>query len=143
MSKQSETLSLSILIVGVTVGLAAPAGARGWIHPAGFLDVATLQDIKRKSESLDWARQVVEDLDAGVQPWLAQSVERLDALLPKRKMQVYSMLICPECRGGLQFNPFNDQDAACRRCEKTIDLRRRRTTAVPSMKAGDAPIYKG
>ena len=124
MSKQSETLYLAILVVGVTVGLAAPAWARGWIHPAGFLDVATLQDIKRKSESLDWARQVVEDLDAGVQPWLAQSVERLDALLPKRKMQVYSMLICPECRGGLQFNPFNDQDATCRRCEKTVDLDR-------------------
>ena len=124
MSKQNETLYLSILIVGVTVGLADPARARGWVHPGGVLDVSTLQDIKRKSESFDWARQVVENLDAGVQPCLAQSVERLGALLPKRKMQVYSMLICPECRGRLQFNPFNDQDATCRRCEKAVDLDR-------------------
>ena len=35
MSKQNETLYLSILIVGVTVGLADPARARGWVHPGG------------------------------------------------------------------------------------------------------------
>ena len=53
---------------------ASPAvgAGQGWIHPAGILDVATLKEMKRKSESLDWAGSVVKGLHAGVQPWLAQ-----------------------------------------------------------------------
>ena len=125
MSAQSEALCLSTVLVGTIVALATPARAQGWVHPAGFLDVATLEDIKRKCESLGWARKVVEAMDAGVQPWLTQSVERVGELLPKRKMQVYSMMICPECRGGLQFNPFNDREAACRQCRKTCGLDQR------------------
>ncbi len=38
---------------------------RGWIHPAGILDVATLKDIKRKSESLDWAGSVIKSPGCG------------------------------------------------------------------------------
>ena len=124
MSKQGNIFYLSILVAGATMAIATPARAQDWVHPAGFLDVATLKDIKRKSESFDWARKVVEDLDAKVQPWLAQPLERLGKLLPKRKMQVYSMMICPECRAGLQFNPFDDQKAACPRCKKTFSLAR-------------------
>ena len=92
MSKQGNIFYLSILVAGATMAIATPARAQDWVHPAGFLDVATLKDIKRKSESFDWARKVVEDLDAKVQPWLAQPLERLGKLLPKRKMQVLSLI---------------------------------------------------
>ena len=41
MSKQGNIFCLSILVVGATVAIATPARAEGWVHPAGFLDVAT------------------------------------------------------------------------------------------------------
>ena len=69
------------LVFAALIALAAlipSARARQWVHPAGLLDVATLKEIKRKSETLDWARRVVDDLDAEVQPWLAQPIERIE-----------------------------------------------------------------
>jgi len=93
----------------------------GWVHPAGFLDVATIEEIKRKAGALDWARRVVENLDAGVRPWLAQPLERIEALMPKRKMQVYWLMVCPDCMERLPFDPFNDRDVVCQPCGKIAD----------------------
>ena len=118
----------SLRLLVVIAGFAAVGSslrADEWVHPAGPLDVATLDDMKRKCESLDWARKVVEDLDREVQPWLAQPRERLDELLPRRRMSVYWLMVCPECRGGLRFDPFNNKQAACLRCGKTADLDQR------------------
>jgi hypothetical protein len=58
-----------LLIAGAVAGFTIPSRAEGWSHPAGLLDIATLADMKRKAATLDWARQVVESLDRGVQPW--------------------------------------------------------------------------
>ena len=113
---------------------------RGWIHPAGILDVATVRDIKRKSESLDWAGKIVKELDAGVHPWLAQPMERLEALMPKRKMQVYWLMVCPDCLERLPFDPFNDRDVTCRHCLKTFTLDRR-SPATYAAYAGT--LYEG
>jgi hypothetical protein len=94
----------------------------GWIHPAGFLDVATIKEMRRKVASLEWAHAVVKDLDAGIQPWLAQPLERIEALLPKRKMQVYWLMTCPNCGERLPFDPFNAKDVTCLKCHKTFTL---------------------
>jgi hypothetical protein len=78
--------------------------------------------MKRKAESLDWAGRVVQSLDAGAQPWLVQPLERIEELMPKQKTQVYWLMTCPECRGRLRFDPFNDEDGPCRECRKTFNL---------------------
>jgi len=120
-----ETGHVLLCTLGVITGLAvlpAPSEAQGWVHPAGLLDVATLEDMRRKAESLDWARAVVDKLDAGVQPWLSQPLERLEELMPKEKTQVYWLMTCPECRGRLRFDPFNNEEATCRQCGKTFAL---------------------
>ena len=93
-----------------------------WKHPAGFLDIATLGEIEGKIDSLDWAKKVIEDLDADAQPWLSQPLPRLEQLMPKRKMQVYWLLVCPECTTRLTFDPFNDQEARCPDCRKSFSL---------------------
>ncbi len=120
----------------------ATSDARGWMHPAGFLDVATLEEIKGKIETLDWAKNVVETLDAAVQPWLNQPIERLEQLMPKRKMQVYWLLICPECTARLPFEPFNDQDATCPTCRKTYPLEEQ-SVALHFKGAYSGTLYEG
>jgi len=102
--------------------------------------VATIEEMRRKAASLKWARKVVEDLSAGVRPWLDQPLERIEALLPKRKMQVYWLLICPECRERLPFDPFNDRDVVCRPCGKTFSLDQR-SPATYAAYAG--ALYEG
>lgn len=87
--------------------------------------MATLEEMRRKAASLKWARKVVADLDAGVRPWLDQPLERIEALLPRRKMQVYWLMFCPDCMERLPFDPFNDRDVACRPCGKTFPLDQR------------------
>ncbi|MSS71034.1 MAG: hypothetical protein EXS64_06065 [Candidatus Latescibacteria bacterium] len=115
-------------------------GAQGWVHPAGLLDVGTLEEMKRKAGSLAWARKAVEEMDADVQPWLAQSLERLEALLPKRKMQVYWLMTCPECLTRLPFDPFNDREVACQKCHKTFSLDQTSPATYPAY-AGT--LYEG
>ncbi|MDA0745509.1 MAG: heparinase II/III family protein [bacterium] len=115
---------------------------QGWVHPAGFVDVATLEEMKGKAKSLGWARKVVEELEVGVQPWLAQSMERIEELLPKRKMQVYWLLICPECRERMPFDPFNDQDATCTKCDRAYSLDER-SIATPPEASYAGTLYEG
>lgn len=113
---------------------------QGWIHPAGFLDVITIEEIKHKAASLEWAQKVVADIDTGVRPWLNHPLERLEALLPKSKMQVYWLMICPVCRERLPFDPFNDLDVTCQPCNKTFSLDQR-SPATYSAYAGT--LYEG
>jgi len=130
---------------GVLIGLAVfaiSAGAEEWVHPAGLLDAGTVEEIKRKTETLDWARRVVDGLKAGVRPWLEQPIERIEELMPKRKMQVYWLMICPECRGRLPFEPFNDKEATCPRCKKTFSLDRLSTATAPSSRYAGT-LYEG
>src|SRR5690349_5816911 len=111
MYTRKEALTRLAMAVGATAaaqaaeagGSSGMAGGKGWIHPAGVLDVATLKEMRRKCDNLEWARNVVKGLDAGVQPWLREPLERLEALLPKRKMLVYWLMICPNCNERLPF----------------------------------------
>ena len=93
-----------------------------WIHPAGFVDVATLEEARQKIRSHDWAKKAVDELTESVQPWLAQSLDRIESLMPKRKMQVYWLLMCPVCQERLRFDPFNDREATCQRCDEAHAL---------------------
>jgi hypothetical protein len=136
--------SLLIVFGAIAAGavLAAPAVAAGWVHPAGYEDVATLEDIKRKGASLEWARAALKGLDAGVQPWLAQPLARLDELMPKRKMKVYWLTVCPKDRAYLPFNPFNDKDVVCPQCKQTIALDQPSVATAPT--SGEAgTLYEG
>ncbi len=113
-----------------------------WIHPAGFVDVATLVDIKQKIRSHDWAKKAVGELRESVQPWMAQSLDRIESLMPKRKMQVYWLLICPVCQGRLGFDPFNDREATCQRCDEAHALSQQ-STAVHLTGKYAGTLYEG
>ncbi len=126
-----RTLAVAAALIGLTA-FPPSTRAQDWLHPAGLLDVATVKEMKHKSESLDWARRLTDSLDAGVQPWLTQPIERLEELMPKRKMSVYWLMICPDCRTRLPFEPFNDTQATCARCEETLALDRPSTATAPT-----------
>jgi len=126
----------------LSLAVSNEAKAAGWVHPAGFVDVGTLAEIRHKRDTQDWAKNVLASLDQSVQPWLAQPLERLEALLPKRKTQVYWLLLCPECRQNLPFDPFNDQDATCRSCGRTYPLTQP-STATPPDSPYAGTLYDG
>ena len=105
--RRYRTFAVCGALTGLAV-IAASVRAQDWTHPAGLLDVATIEEMKHKSETLDWARRLADSLDAGVQLWLTEPIERLEELMPKRKMSVYWLMICPDCRRRLPFEPFDD-----------------------------------
>lgn len=115
---------------------------RQWIHPAGFVDAATLEEIRQKVRRHDWAKKAVEALRASVQPWLEQSLERIETLMPKRKMQVYWLMICPVCQERLRFEPFNDREARCHRCDVAHALNQQ-STAVHLTGKYSGTLYEG
>jgi len=137
----SKTLILGSALIGL-VACAISARAEEWVHPAGLLDVGTVDEIKRKAETLDWARRVVDGLKVQVRPWLEHPIERVEELMPKQKMQVYWLMICSECRGRLPFEPFNDQQATCPRCQKTFRLTRFSTATAPNSRYAGT-LYEG
>ncbi len=113
-----------------------------WIHPAGFVDVATLEEARQKIRSHDWAKKAVDELTESVQPWLAQSLDRIESLMPKRKMQVYWLLMCPVCQERLRFDPFNDREVMCQRCDETHSLSKQ-STAVHLTGKYAGTLYEG
>jgi len=111
------------VIAAIAVLLSAGAAqADGWVHPAGLIDSATLEDVRHKRETQEWARKLLRSLDAGVQPWLEQPRERLEQLMPVRRMGVYWLLLCPDCRVSMTFDPFEDKQATCPVCGKSQGL---------------------
>ncbi len=132
----------TVLTTAAAIALAASCNADGWVHPAGLIDVSTLDEVRRKRDTLEWARDVLSGLDRGVQPWLEQSPDRLAELMPDRRMQVYWLLMCPNCKERLRFDPFNDTDALCAHCDRRISLDRPSPAAPPdSSYAGT--LYEG
>ncbi len=115
---------------------------RQWVHPAGFVDVATLEEIGPKIRTHDWAKTALDELRESVQPWLAQPLERIESLMPKRKMQVYWLLMCPRCRERMRFYPFNDREVTCLNCDETYPLSQQ-STAVHLTGKYYGTLYEG
>ena len=137
---QTVMIGVSSVLVGVSGSSAGDASR--WRHPAGFLDGATLDEIRAKREAEPWAQRVLTSMDSGAQVWLETPIERIAELLPKKKTQVYWLLMCPECRNGLKIDYFNDQDAQCERCNKTYALSERSTATAPTSSYAGA-LYDG
>lgn len=114
----------------------------GWVHPAGLIDRATLSEVRHKRETQDWARKILAGLDQGVQPWLAEPREDLEARMPRRRMGVYWLLLCPECGRQLRFDPFDDRQATCVPCGKTYPLTEQSTAAPPGSRYAGT-LYDG
>ena len=146
MGPRFGSVAWPILALGGTVFTATSvrgaSGAGEWVHPAGLIDVATLAEIRRKRDTQPWARQQLDLLDRGVQSWLAHPMARLEELMPTRKMQVYWLLLCPACRKGLRFNPFDDQNAGCPTCGTTYPLTQQ-STATPPTSHYAGTLYDG
>ncbi len=139
---QARAIGIAAITIASLLGGRCVMADDGWTHPAGLIDVATLEEIRHKCETQQWAREEIERLARQAQPWLDQPIERLAELLPKRKMQVYWLLICPQCRERLPFEPFNDETASCPRCGRTYDLSEQSVAAEPgSSYAGT--LYEG
>ncbi len=89
-----------------------------WKHPAGQVTEETIAEIRSKVEAHDWARKVYAARKASVEPWLAISSEKLRAVFPKKRGNVYHNFSCPQDRSRLTFDPFNAAEFTCPTCAK-------------------------
>src|SRR5437764_68761 len=71
------------------------AGGEAWQHPAGMIDRTTVREMREKCARYAWARKVRDDLLAGVKPWMDVPMERLRALTPRQRTNVYHNFSCP------------------------------------------------
>jgi len=89
-----------------------------WEHPAGLVTPRTLDDIRSKLKGQPWARRVYEAQRASVEPWLQVSSEKLRAVFPRKRGNVYHDFSCPTDRTRLVFDPFNSSSFVCPACGK-------------------------
>jgi hypothetical protein len=96
------------------------ADAITWRHPAGIVTNETIDEIREKVGSRDWAKKVYEGKKTEIKPWLEVSSEDLAAVFPKTRSNVYHNFSCPDDRSKLTFDPFNSREFHCPVCGKTF-----------------------
>jgi hypothetical protein len=118
---------LILLILAPFISLAAEPATSGvqtnqavihWQHPAGLVTAKTLEEIRAKLKDQAWARRVFESTRASLEPWLAVSSDKLRAVFPKKRGNVYHDFSCPTDRCRLTFDPFSSESFVCPTCGK-------------------------
>lgn len=92
-----------------------------WQHPAGFISSGTIAELEDRAATQDWARGVLDGQRRGFEVWAGASRERLRAVFPKRRGNVYHNFSCPDCRVRLKFEPLNPDRFRCASCNRDFD----------------------
>jgi len=90
-----------------------------WLHPAGLVTEDTLLEVKEKCASEDWAQALVASRKNALAPWIDAPFERLQAVFPKKRGNVYHNFSCPADRHRLTFDPFNPGPFVCPICGRS------------------------
>ncbi len=79
---------------------------------------SSLDDIRSKLKAQGWARRVYEARRAALKQWVQAPSEKLRAVFPRKRGNVYHDFSCPTDRTRLVFDPFNCESFACPACGK-------------------------
>lgn len=88
----------------------------GWVaesseeyeHPAGYISVSTVREMRQKYSQYDWAKKIVAKHQAKCAEWLEQDIGTILSVIPKKRVGVYHLFTCPESKVRLAFSPFED-----------------------------------
>lgn len=94
--------------------------AATWQHPAGMITDGTLAEIRQKTESQAWARDIYDTHKRAVQPWVDLPSDELRRIFPTGGGNVYHNFSCPTDRVTLDFNPFSPDSFRCGACRQTF-----------------------
>jgi len=100
--------------------LLSVTAAAAWQHPAGMITDATIAEVRQKTESQAWARDVYDTHKRAVQPWVDLSTEELRRIFPTEGGNVYHNFSCPTDRVSLDFDPFNPDSFRCGTCKQSF-----------------------
>ncbi len=90
-----------------------------WQHPAGLVTADTLDGVRHKIETQEWARTLFESQKRARSAWHDASFEELRRVFPTECGNVYHDFSCPIDRTRLTFDPFEDKHFTCPTCGKT------------------------
>lgn len=116
-------VSICVLLrLGQSVALALEPSTNSapihWEHPAGFITSKSLEEIRTKLKDQAWARRVYNSHRASLEPWLKVSSDKLRAVFPQKRGNVYHDFSCPTDRCRLTFDPFECESFVCPTCGK-------------------------
>ena len=95
-------------------------GAVQWTHPAGMVTDTMVAEVREKAATQAWARDLLEQQRAGVGEWVEIPLDRLDAVFPRKRGNVYHNFSCPDDRCRLTFDPFDSGTFTCPTCGKSF-----------------------
>ena len=95
-------------------------GAAQWEHPAGMVTDATVAEIREKTESHPWARDLLESRERQLQGWIDVPSAELEEVFPRCCGNVYHNFSCPDDRNRLTFDPFRSQTFTCPQCGQSF-----------------------
>ena len=100
-------VALSILISEMAWGAAS---SEEYQHPAGYVSVSNIEEMRAKHRQFDWAKQIVANKKQVCDEWMAYDINRLLDAAPKRRVGVYHLFSCPETKVRLEFSPIQNDN---------------------------------
>ena len=106
-------MQFALVILSVTA-------AAVWQHPAGMITEASIAELREKTTSQPWARDIYDAHRRSIQPWVDLPTEELRRIFPTEGGNVYHNFSCPTDRVSLEFDPFNPDTFHCGTCKQTF-----------------------
>lgn len=106
-------MSFALLLLSITA-------ATNWQHPAGMITKGTMAEIREKTASQPWAKDIYDLHRRAVQPWVDISSDELRRIFPTKGGNVYHNFSCPTDRVTLDFDPFNPDSFRCGTCKQSF-----------------------
>jgi len=91
-----------------------------WQHPAGMITEESIAEIREKTSSQPWAREIYDAHRRSLQAWVDLPAEELRRIFPTEGGNVYHNFSCPTDRVSLDFDPFNSDSFHCGTCKQTF-----------------------
>ncbi|HPA46265.1 MAG TPA: heparinase II/III family protein [bacterium] len=86
------------------------ASSEEYAHPAGYISVKTVQEMRQKYEQYDWAKQLIANKQEFYKKWVDQDINKILNVIPKKRVGVYHLFTCPDSKSTLTFSPFEDDN---------------------------------
>ncbi|MFH1741449.1 MAG: hypothetical protein ABIH23_20785 [bacterium] len=107
-------LQRSLLLLLATIACAplsfAAASSEEYQHPAGYISPSSIQEMRDKYRNFDWARKIIDEKRERCDEWLSQGVEKIQSLIPRKRVGVYHLLTCPDTKVRLDYSFFDDTE---------------------------------